>query len=349
LRAALQFEEIKTAAKNRGKDIEKIDLQELREIIKESGYEDKYLFSNNDSHDVYYKEAIPEKTVDSNLTSISNSNYEHIDSIALLNMLATGAIDIENKEYKTKDGVSTEFVGFNDATKVRLEKIYRDRMDADRRDLQNVSVTWAKLSDSVRDYEPLEKSLLWKLGDITFGRPEIYTSSEKNLILPENTKKNYDVYWIEFYVTFWDLTEIDLDEMAVNFAVPENSIALGLAPLSYGIEVAVSREIQTPEIEGGFGGINVKVGEIYSRQVGFTYLKPLIRAFGVGQSRFTWTITEEAIRTGTHKFVAVLGVPRGTSGTNIAMSGHVRLSKTRLFGGDGELAGTDPVTMYLSF
>jgi hypothetical protein len=89
----------------------------------------------------------------------------------------------------------------------------------------------------------------------------------------------------------------------------------------------------------------------FNQSVSYTYLKPVIAAYGLRENKFSWTIRGEALRAGSHKFVAVVGVPKHSEGVGLAMSAHVRLKKNWLgewYDGEG-IAGTDARETYVSF
>ena len=152
-------------------------------------------------------------------------------------------------------------------------------------------------------------------------------------------------------VTYREVDPRDVAEMAFNAAVPEQSVALKLIPLRFGVEVSRGEKEAMPEMGIEYGGAKVSVGEYFSQTVSYKYLKPTIEAYGEGERRFSWRITEEAVSGGSHRFAVILGVPKGTPQIDFAFSGHVRLRKS--FIGewyDGELiAGTDPWVLPVSF
>ena len=139
--------------------------------------------------------------------------------------------------------------------------------------------------------------------------------------------------------------------MAFNVALPEGSVALKLVPLRFGVELTRTQEASAPELGVEYGGVKVSVGEYFSRTVSYSYLKPTIEAYGEGQRQFSWKMKDEAINAGSHRFAAILGVPKGVSDLDFVFSGHVRLRKS--FIGewyDGELvAGTGAWIVPVSF
>lgn len=157
----------------------------------------------------------------------------------------------------------------------------------------------------------------------------------------------FDVYYVELSATFREMSADDLEEMAINFVLPDKSIALELVPLQHGIPIEIKKGLRIPEIGAEVRGIKVSLGEIFQRTVSFTYLKPIITAFGLRENRFSWTLRDEAVRAGSHKFVAVIGVPKGSDSVILAMSAHVKTKKLFVLGGD--LAGTELKFVKLEF
>jgi hypothetical protein len=171
-----------------------------------------------------------------------------------------------------------------------------------------------------------------------------------DLVLPESIDRQFDVYWLDLAVTFHGFHPDDLAEMVVNFAVPEGSVALDLVPLQFGKPIDVTQKV-APEIGVEYKGAKVTVGKIFEQTVSYTYLRPTISAYGLRERVFSWAIRDAAVRAGSHKFVAVVGVPKDKDRIELAMSGHVKLKASWLGAWyDGELvAGTDPQIIPIAF
>ena len=207
------------------------------------------------------------------------------------------------------------------------------------------------LQEEIREYDALAKSILENVGDITFGKPVVYKATEKDPVVPESINHEFDVYWLDLRATFREMDQEEIDEMVINYATPRGTVALELIPLQYSQEFAVSKEFGAPEISVELGGNVLTVGEFFRKTVAYKELKPTVVAFGLGETRFSWALRDQAVRAGSHKFVAIVGVPKGSEGVDIAMSGHVRLKKG-VFGGllgGGGIAGSDAEVVSLSF
>ena len=56
--------------------------------------------------------------------------------------------------------------------------------------------------------------------------------------------------------------------------------------------------------------MKVSLGEVFGREVSFNYLRPTIRAYGLQESQFSWTMRDQAVQPGAEQFVCVVGVPK---------------------------------------
>jgi hypothetical protein len=155
--------------------------------------------------------------------------------------------------------------------------------------------------------------MLENIGEITFGVPIIYTAEEKGLYVPHSLENAYDVYWVDLVVTYRDINPGELAELAFNVAVPEQSIALKLVPLRFGKTVDYSQTASSPEIGVAYAGAKISIGDYFSQTVSYRYLKPTIEGYGEGERIFSWKILHDAIGGGSHRFAAILEVPKGTS------------------------------------
>jgi hypothetical protein len=250
------------------------------------------------------------------------------------------------------DGDMVQWYKIDDKYAQSIDNIYRNLLF-----LKNVStptdarVVFAAIKDDVTQYDALQRSFLENIGEITFGTPVVYTAKEKNLIIPESIRRSHDVYWIDLVVTYRVPDPKDLVEMAFNVAVPEQSVALKLIPLRFGVEMNRSVKEGVPETSIEYGGTKVSFGEVFSDTVVYTFLKPTIEAYGEGERKFSWKMSGEAVSAGSHRFVAILEVPRGTKNVDFAFSGDVRLRKSFIgewFDGD-VIAGTDSWVVPVNF
>ena len=148
-------------------------------------------------------------------------------------------------------------------------------------------------------------------------------------------------------LTFRKLPKKSIEELIFQVELPKNSLALELAPLQFGTDISEKQKTNTPEVTVGYRGAEVKVGEIFAREVSFNYIKPTISAFGLKEHRFSWSLRDESIRYGSHKFVAVIGVPIGTSDIKIGLSTAIKTTRELFIAGD--VATTEEKLMDVKF
>ena len=199
--------------------------------------------------------------------------------------------------------------------------------------------TFAELLNYIRRYDSLSKSLLAQIGNITFGLPVPIESVALGLSVPEFIERNFDVYWLEFSVTYRDMEDDNLREMVFNVSFPKEYVALELIPIRFGPKISVSEEASSPELTVKVAGNEISVGEFYGRRVTYDVIRPTIVAYGKGENSISWIMREEAISGGSHTFVAIVGIPNGADSIDVAMNAHVKTD--RLFGIEGDIAGTE--------
>jgi hypothetical protein len=165
------------------------------------------------------------------------------------------------------------------------------------------------------------------LGDksVTFGAPYIENSAEAKLKLPKGIADKFDVYLLHLAMTWRELPHYQLDELNYSVIMPNDTIALALAPLRYGIEVSDKTKNQlSPSVD--VGGAKIELGEMYGREISFTYIKPTIQAYGLQESRISWSMRDQAVQPGAEQFLCAVGVPKHSKQLNLIMSASVHWS-----------------------
>jgi hypothetical protein len=123
----------------------------------------------------------------------------------------------------------------------------------------------------------------------------------------------------------WRELPHQLDELSYSVILPNDAIALALMPLRYGIEISERTKSQlSPSIE--FEGAKVELGELYGRDISFTYLKPTIQAYGLQENRFSWSMRDQAVQPGAEQFLCAVGVPKHSTQLNLIMSASAHWS-----------------------
>jgi hypothetical protein len=181
---------------------------------------------------------------------------------------------------------------------------------------------------------------------VTFGTPLISTSTEAHLNVPQEISRDFDVYLIQLAMTWRQLPSVDLTELGFSVKVPSDTLALALMPLRYGITVEEKTGTHpAPEVE--LEGVKVKLGEVYGRDISFSYLKPTIQAYGLQESQFSWTMRDQAIQPGAERFLCVVGVPKHSKELALVMSAFVRKTSSMFSAGGIESTDTKMTKIHL--
>jgi hypothetical protein len=186
----------------------------------------------------------------------------------------------------------------------------------------------------------VKKVALLSDNSVTFGAPYVEASTEARLKLPKHISDSFDVYLLHLAMTWRELPRHQVDELNYYVAVPNDEIALSLMPLRYGIEVTEATKNQlSPSLE--VDGAKVELGELYGRDVSFTYLKPTIQAYGLQESRFSWSMRDQAVQPGAEQFLCAVGVPKHSKQLNLIMSASTRW--TGAYAVAGGIESTDQI------
>jgi hypothetical protein len=346
IRSATAFPEVQTELEQLGvADPSEMAIRDFVAAIRASHYPDRYLYQANAREE-------PDTEYPAFTSRYAQPGLDVWDARTLTNMVITGVVNTDVSSTETIDGNEVEWFTIDDQYAVPVTEIYRSfsyfNVESPPGDVGRV---FTSLRNDVGEYDALQRSMLDNIGEITFGFPIVYTAAEKGLVLPESLKRLYDVYWIDLVVTYRGIDPDDLAEMAFNVELSDQSVALKLIPLRFGLEMSVNEKIAAPELGVEYSGVKLTVGEYFSQTVAFKYLKPIVEGYGEGEARFSWRMAGEAINAGSHRFAAIIAVPEGTPDVDFRFSGHVRLRKS--FVGawyDGELiAGTDAWVLPVSF
>jgi hypothetical protein len=151
------------------------------------------------------------------------------------------------------------------------------------------------------------------IGKADFGKPIIVPSREKHLAVEPSTLSQYEVYWVEFAFTPDEDVSKYSSEMSITISLAgTDSIALQLLPMRFGTIEDHTERSGTPELSFEQGGKKVSIGKVYEQSVEYSFLKPTIMARGLQASNFGWILKDSMVDPSAKRFVAILGVPKGT-------------------------------------
>lgn len=272
------------------------------------------------------------------------------DPTTVLNLVATGGIDTSAIVFSSIDGKSVPTVSLLGGAKDKLQTVnyYLKRAEGSS-NIREAGQFFNVASATVRNYDVLQKSMLYSIGRITFGKPLVLTAKEAEIGVPESIDRESNIFAIVLPVTFWDIDPNGIEELTVNFGLEPELIAIELFPDNLGTPVSQENKSGLPEMEMSVGDRSLKIGQFITTNVRYNFVKPTILALGVGEENFSWLVQGEAIRAGAFKFVAIIVVPKGRQFVDIAQSAHVRIKSDIWKLQAGGLAGTESSIRRLHF
>lgn len=284
----------------------------------------------------YAKRFLSDKSLDYEIADYrqkiygSETKLNHHDPLAVVNLVASGAfIQDKNKAFLLRDNI----IPIADKYQYAIRNSYKRINTINLSNPIQTTKEFNIIKASIKGSPQLSKSLLFSIGKITFGMPIVMTSNEIGLSLPFYVKRDFDVYVIEFAVTFRDIDVSDINKMFFNVILPDNHIALELIPLQNGVKKEEEITVKNPDIGVNVGGTEVSVGEFYKKKVSFSYLEPTIRAFGLREKNFSWSLEGKALGLGAHKFISIVGVPKGAGEITLQFAAHFKVAPSLLAAG----------------
>lgn len=215
------------------------------------------------------------------------------------------------------------------------DRLYGARFRSDR-DAQSAYV----MTDSAFSaYHHLAGAVRFSAGQVTFGKIVSHSASEWQLQVPDSIARDYDIYGLEFAVSFRDLDQ-PFEKLIFSASAPDDSIALELVPLRYDkIINETLRKTTKAEATATAGGNTVTIGKSFEQEIAFQDPIPTLIADGLRESSFSWTMTDNAVQPGSKKFVAIVGVPHGRARLELKISASARTKDT--WYAQGDIVSTD--------
>lgn len=192
---------------------------------------------------------------------------------------------------------------------------------------------------ALKVYPMLRQSVEVKVGQVTFGKPLVFSAADKHLTFPTEWLKQYRVYWIQLALTLHDLVADEITELTFLVSTPQDCIAAELAPIKVEKESETKRTLKIPEVNVEVGGIGVSVGSILGEEVTFKSLIPTLIANGLQENDFSWSMMDEAIRRGSQRFVVVLLIPKAQKKVDMKFQVNAR---TKSWFTQGDVLTTEP-------
>ena len=181
----------------------------------------------------------------------------------------------------------------------------------------------------VRKHPQLASAASVKLATITLGRPLVTRPEDYGDTVPETLAKQFDVYVIRFAFSDRRFISETVDEIAFIVRFPTDVTALELVPLDFLKSAIVQEESGIPAVEGSVGPVSIGTGPIFQHRVTFERLRPTIIAQGLQEHNVSWQMRDEAAVPGSKKFIAVVGVPKGSSRLSVELSAVAKFDTYR--------------------
>lgn len=178
------------------------------------------------------------------------------------------------------------------------------------------------------------RAVRFEVGQITFGKPVVYTASQKGLVVPSALGDKSQVFWLEFYVTVRNLERVSIEELRFEVGMsPPSAISLALMP-DYDTKLGVLR---VPGL-----GLEVGMQPPWSKGI-----KPSVRPGGLRENQIFWLLKSDAISVGSYVFTAIVQVPTDVEAVDISYSLAAETKGTWLVYGK-RISTERPITMRVS-
>lgn len=161
-------------------------------------------------------------------------------------------------------------------------------------------------------HKRLRAALELKTGTYTFGVPRIYRPEDLGISIRSIYQRMHDVYVIIFWMTDWHLFSDKVSESWFISKLGDDAVALELVPLRYDKVLHLEEESKSPSVSAKVGKAQLSIGQFYRKTISSTSFKPIIVAQGVQESNFGWAMRNDASAPGAKRFIAVVGIEKGT-------------------------------------
>lgn len=241
-------------------------------------------------------------------------------------------------------GGETEWIAADQSAFKTWAKAYRNLYPAWTLPATESQKRFVQVNDTFASLPKLKSVLRFETGHVTFGQPQVSTPKIQGIEVNARLPKGDLRYAVILAVTFRDLGDIairDIAELTFAAVVLEKALAVALLPLRFDKIVEQEQTLAVPEIKLQYGPAAVSVGKIAEEHIVFKSLKPTVVASGLQESNFSWSMRDDAIHLGSHRFVAVLQVPKGTSSLILQLSARAITSSKYIFW-QGQTIATEP-------
>lgn len=334
--AALGNEEVEKKIKELWGTTKNLDTSQIKEAVIASDYFKKMISSDGP---IYINKN--QKLVSGEFYDIATSGQTNpilFNSDVVLNFVSTGVIDTNKISYIKSSGIVKEFAQIDKKYNDNIFGIYNKIYTISSQSGPSTPKNMEYVKQLAYSHYPIQKSLLVTVGKITFGRPIYRFADELGFSFPESINRNYKVLWVELTVTYRDIEPNDIEEISFNVSLPEDQFAIEMFPLRTGIDMEVGETTKSPDVTVGGKELQFSLGTFYEKNLVFKYLRPTVIGFGLRESEFSWTLKDEAVSVGSHRFSALIAAPKKIKKIKLDISAHVKTKDRLLI--DGKIATT---------
>jgi hypothetical protein len=268
------------------------------------------------------------------------SDVNKVDSAAIIAMTSAGLLDLSHKYNTVYDSKDQFALGFSPKYSKEIFNTYTAAAKYQGYPLSNTTAEWVTPNEVFKSAGAqypfdLKKALTVDLGNATFGKSRIQSAKEAGFKVDERIAKSNDIYLFKFAVTLHDLPSGSVDEISFRVDCSDVCTAWELAPMRVTVVDEKTKSLNTPtvKIEG------VEIGEFFRVSIVSKNLRPQIIAYGLQEDRFSWSLRDEAIGSGSFIFAAALGVPKGTK--NFTLQRSVAVKTVGAWVTEGNWASTE--------
>jgi hypothetical protein len=260
---------------------------------------------------------------------------------ALVPGLVTAGVLGKTPKFWTKSGAKDLPILAGDFESIKAFKsAYNSFQDiAPKAETTQYAHAYATYAGLKQKYPLLLKQVEVKVGQVSFGKPLVFSAVTKKLNVPAEWQAQYQVFWLQLAVSLHDFSADEIKQLTFLVSTPGECVAAELAPFKVEREVDTKRDLQTPEVKIEHQGTSVSIGKIMEEEVTYKNLIPTLLASGLQESDFSWSMTDDAIHQGSHRFIVILLVPKHLKTIDLKFQ---VAAKTKSLFTQGDVLTTEP-------
>lgn len=270
---------------------------------------------------VDYKSIRPQRIEGEN-----TEDFYNIDSTAIIAMTSNNMLDLSSR-YPMLFGKPKQYaLALQPEYAKTLVDAYTDAKQYSNYPFSDPTVDWkapdALLKTASQKFPIQTEKFTVQVGVASFGKVRLQSAQEAGFKVDRRLAQKYDIYLVELVTTLHNLPSSGVEEISLRVDCTEACVAWELAPLRVSAESEVTTTTKSPEITFK----DLSVGEFFSQTVKFTSLRPEIIAYGLREDQFSWSLSAGAVGMGSYKFLAAIGLPKGSKDLHLSRAVGIRTS-----------------------